>query len=97
MSVFEANPKVIEQIQAAGNLLAQGKLSHSYPHCWRCKEPVIFRATTQWFITMEDNALRARALKAIDDDVRWIPAWGKERIHNMVANRPDWCISRQRN
>lgn len=96
MTVFEANPKVIEVIEANGNLMAQGKLKHSYPHCWRCKEPVIFRATTQWFISMEKNDLRKKALSAIENDVRWIPAWGRERIYNMIENRPDWCISRQR-
>ncbi|MFW5487530.1 MAG: isoleucine--tRNA ligase [Desulfovibrio sp.] len=96
MTVFEANPKVIEKLQEVGNLLAQQKLTHSYPHCWRCKKPVIFRATTQWFISMEANDLRKKALKAIDNEVRWIPSWGQERIHNMVENRPDWCISRQR-
>ncbi|WP_374289990.1 isoleucine--tRNA ligase [Desulfovibrio desulfuricans] len=96
LNVFEANPKVIEKLEEVGALLRQGKIKHSYPHCWRCKEPVIFRATTQWFISMEKNDLRGRALKAIDDQVRWIPAWGRERIHNMIEFRPDWCISRQR-
>lgn len=97
MNVFDANPSVIEKLEELGNLLASSKISHSYPHCWRCKQPVIFRATTQWFIGMEQNDLRGRALKAIDGEVNWIPAWGRERIHNMIANRPDWCISRQRN
>lgn len=97
MNVFEANPKVIEKLEEVGNLLASSKITHSYPHCWRCKKPVIYRATTQWFIGMEENNLRDRALKAIRDDVEWIPAWGEERIYSMVANRPDWCISRQRN
>ena len=96
MTVWEANPKVIEVIKEHGNLMTLGKLKHSYPHCWRCKEPVIFRATTQWFISMEHDALRNKALNAIENDVRWIPAWGQERIYNMIANRPDWCISRQR-
>ena len=96
LNVFEANPRVIEKLEEVGALLQKGKIRHSYPHCWRCKEPVIFRATTQWFISMEKNDLRARALKAIDEEVRWIPAWGRERIHNMVEFRPDWCISRQR-
>lgn len=96
LNVFEANPKVVEKLEEVGALLQKGKIRHSYPHCWRCKEPVIFRATTQWFISMEKNDLRTRALKAIDEEVRWIPAWGRERIHNMVEFRPDWCISRQR-
>ncbi|WP_432736219.1 isoleucine--tRNA ligase [Maridesulfovibrio sp. FT414] len=97
LNVFEANPKVIEKLQELGNLLAQEKISHSYPHCWRCKQPVIFRATTQWFISMEQNDLRKKSLKAIRDDVEWIPAWGEDRIFKMIENRPDWCISRQRN
>ncbi len=96
LNVFEANPKVIEKLEEVGALLRQAKIRHSYPHCWRCKQPVIFRATTQWFISMEKNDLRGRALKAIDEQVRWIPAWGRERIHNMIEFRPDWCISRQR-
>ncbi len=96
LTVFEANPRVLEVLAASGNLLGQSRLKHSYPHCWRCKEPVIFRATTQWFIGMEQNELRAKALDAIRKDVRWIPGWGQERIFNMIANRPDWCISRQR-
>ncbi len=96
LNVFEVNPKVIEKIEEVGALLRQAKIKHSYPHCWRCKQPVIFRATTQWFISMEKNDLRGRALKAIDEQVRWIPAWGRERIHNMIEFRPDWCISRQR-
>jgi isoleucyl-tRNA synthetase len=95
-TVWEANPQVIEKLKEVGHLLAQRKIKHSYPHCWRCKEPVIFRATTQWFISMEANDLRKQALSAIENDVEWIPAWGKERIHNMIAGRPDWCISRQR-
>lgn len=97
LNVWDANPKVIEKLTELGNLLASEKISHSYPHCWRCKEPVIFRATTQWFIGMEENDLRARSLEAIRNKVNWIPSWGEERIYNMVANRPDWCISRQRN
>ncbi|CCO24519.1 isoleucine--tRNA ligase [Maridesulfovibrio hydrothermalis] len=97
MKVFDANPKVIEKLEEVGNLLAKQNITHSYPHCWRCKEPVIFRATTQWFISMEENDLRKKALKAIRDDVKWLPAWGEDRIFKMVENRPDWCISRQRN
>ncbi len=94
--VFEANPLVMAKLTEVGHLLGSEKIKHSYPHCWRCKKPVIFRATTQWFITMEHNNLRAKALDAIDNTVRWIPSWGKERIHNMIKFRPDWCISRQR-
>ena len=96
MRVWDANPKVIALLKERGHLVAERKITHSYPHCWRCKEPVIFRATTQWFISMETNELRAKALNAIDSSVTWIPSWGKERIHNMIAMRPDWCISRQR-
>jgi isoleucyl-tRNA synthetase len=96
MTVFQANPKVIEKLEEVGNLLAKERIAHSYPHCWRCKKPVIFRATTQWFISMDQNDLRARTLEAIDGKVSWIPAWGRERIHNMIEFRPDWCISRQR-
>ena len=93
--VFKANPLIIERLRADGNLVHDTKLKHDYPHCWRCKKPTIQRATTQWFISMEKNALRKNALTEIDR-VQWIPAWGRERIHGMVANRPDWCISRQR-
>ena len=94
--VGDANASVMAKLDELGHLLAKRKLSHSYPHCWRCKEPVIFRATTQWFITMDDNDLRKRALNAIMNEVQWVPAWGRERIHSMIENRPDWCISRQR-
>ncbi|MFO7804037.1 MAG: isoleucine--tRNA ligase [Desulfovermiculus sp.] len=95
-SVFEANPKVVDKLSELGALLAQEKITHAYPHCWRCKKPVIFRATTQWFISMQHNDLRDKAVQAIDEDVRWIPSWGRLRIRNMIAHRPDWCISRQR-
>ena len=74
---------------------AQEKIEHSYPHCWRCHNPTIFRATEQWFIGMERNDLRQGALEACSK-VKWMPAWGEERISNMIATRPDWCISRQR-
>jgi len=97
LNVWEANPKVIEKLTELGNLMAQEEISHSYPHCWRCKEPVIFRATTQWFVGMDENDLRKNSLNAIRNDVEWVPSWGEDRIYNMVENRPDWCISRQRN
>ncbi len=96
LNVWDANPKVIALLKERGHLVAEQKITHSYPHCWRCKEPVIFRATTQWFISIETNQLRVKALDAINNAVTWIPSWGKERIHNMIAMRPDWCISRQR-
>ena len=98
-TVFEANPHIVELLRKKGALLASEKLDHSYPHCWRCHNPVIFRATEQWFISMdaqlEGGTLRQRALEEIKK-VKWDPAWGEERISNMVATRPDWCISRQR-
>ncbi len=93
--VFDANKSVIAKLEEQGKLLIQTDITHSYPHCWRCKKPVIFRATPQWFISMEKNDLRKKALEWIDR-VEWIPNWGRDRIYNMVANRPDWCISRQR-
>ncbi len=94
-SVFKADPRIIQILSERGALLKEEKLSHSYPHCWRCKRPVIFRATEQWFISMEKKKLREAALDAIDQ-VRWIPPWGKDRIRGMLESRPDWCISRQR-
>jgi len=93
--VFDANPGIEEALHARGRLWHRESFQHSYPHCWRCHNPVIFLATSQWFISMEAQNLRGRALEAIDA-TRWIPAWGRERIHNMIAFRPDWCISRQR-
>jgi len=93
--VFDANPKVIELLREKGALLGAGKETHSYPICWRCKNPIIFRATFQWFIGLDIDGFREKALDAIAK-VRWYPAWGEERIRNMIAARPDWCISRQR-
>ncbi len=93
--VFKANPLVIEKLKELGALLCSQKITHSYPHCWRHKTPVIFRATSQWFVSMEAKGLRTRALEEIKK-VRWIPAWGQNRIEAMVSQRPDWCISRQR-
>ena len=96
LDVDEANPAIIEWLRERGALVAEKKILHSYPHCWRCHEPVIFRATDQWFVSMDKNSLRERALNAIEGEVEWIPAWAKNRIGSMVADRPDWCISRQR-
>lgn len=96
LSVNDANPKIIEWLKEQDVLIAQEDINHSYPHCWRCHEPVIFRATDQWFVSMDKNSLREDALIAIDKEVEWIPAWAKNRISAMVADRPDWCISRQR-
>ncbi len=93
--VFKANALVLNVLEEKGALLHHESLLHSYPHCWRHKTPIIFRATPQWFISMDSNGLRAQALKAIKG-VNWQPSWGEERIHGMIENRPDWCISRQR-
>lgn len=95
MNVFKANSAIIQRMREDGSLLAEEKLMHSYPHCWRCKNPVIFRSTPQWFISMEVDNLRQKCLEWIRK-VTWIPSWGEERIFNMIAHRPDWCISRQR-
>jgi isoleucyl-tRNA synthetase len=112
--VFDANPRIEEALKERGRLWHRADFAHAYPHCWRCHNPVIFLATSQWFIRMDGEpviepkpdaaspaapdrqTLRAAALAAIDRDVTWIPAWGRDRIYNMIANRPDWCISRQR-
>jgi isoleucyl-tRNA synthetase len=99
-TVFEANPIVVQLLRDRGALLAEQKLSHSYPHCWRCHNPVIFRATEQWFIDLDTpgsdgRSVRSRALEEIDK-VTWTPVWGGERMRSMIADRPDWCVSRQR-
>jgi isoleucyl-tRNA synthetase len=104
LKVFAANPVIVKMLEESGALLASAPLEHSYPHCWRCHHPVIFRATEQWFIRLDTEVKRADGSEttfrqlAIDeiDKVVWDPAWGKERITNMIATRPDWCISRQR-
>jgi isoleucyl-tRNA synthetase len=126
MTVFEANPQIVDFMRERGVLLFTEQYDHRYPHCWRCKNPVIFRATPQWFISMdqagneavekdEDNrdrsnftsnfvdgesldaqSLRVMALREVDDRVEWIPAWGRDRMRNMLTGRPDWCVSRQR-
>ena len=93
--VFEANRDVIRKLEEAGTLLAETTVEHTYPHCWRCKSPIIFRATEQWFISMDRDDLRKKSLEEINN-VSWIPAWGQQRIYSMIENRPDWCISRQR-
>jgi isoleucyl-tRNA synthetase len=94
-TVFESNPIVIDILKKRGMLVGERKLAHSYPHCWRCHNPVIFRATEQWFIELDHDNLRKNALAEIAK-VKWKPEWGEARIHDMVAERPDWCISRQR-
>jgi isoleucyl-tRNA synthetase len=97
--VFKANAPIVELLKSRGVLMHTEKLEHSYPHCWRCHNPIIFRATEQWFISMEtpmkDGTLRNATLDEIRK-VKWDPAWGEERISNMIATRPDWCVSRQR-
>src|SRR6187431_679605 len=105
--VFDANPKVEEALHERGRLWHRETFEHQYPHCWRCHNPVIFLATSQWFVRMDGDpvivgeddtrrTLREAARHAIDHQVKWIPGWGRDRIYNMVSNRPDWCISRQR-
>ncbi len=94
--VFKANENIITLLNEKEALLLREDIRHSYPHCWRCKSPIIFRATEQWFASMEAGDLRKKALEAIDKKVEWIPSWGRDRIYNMILNRPDWCLSRQR-
>jgi isoleucyl-tRNA synthetase len=95
MSVWEANGKIVEKLKSLGRLLSVENIVHSYPHCWRSKNPIIFRATAQWFIELDHKDLRKKCLEEIEN-VDWIPAWGKDRMKNMVEGRLDWCISRQR-
>ncbi len=95
MFISDANTPVVGKLSELETLIGTGSIEHTYPHCWRCKEPVIFRATEQWFISMEKVGLRQKALACIDQ-VTWIPSWGRDRIYGMIENRPDWCISRQR-
>jgi len=101
-NIFKANPKIVEFLREQGMLMHSENYQHRYPHCWRCKNPVIFRATPQWFISMDEvnsepneNALRSRAFEEIER-VNWYPAWGEDRMRNMFKGRPDWCVSRQR-
>ena len=98
LHVHKADPPIVQNLRARDLLVNKEalKLSHSYPHCWRCKSPVIVRATEQWFVSMETNDLRRKALNQITEKVKWIPSWGRDRIHGMILNRPDWCLSRQR-
>ncbi len=93
--VRESNPKIVEDLRRNGALLHFEDFHHQYPHCWRCHNPILFRATPQWFVALDHDGYRERVLGAIKD-VRWIPKWGEERIGHMVKDRPDWCISRQR-
>ena len=95
LQIFDANERIVTDLAATGKLFASEEYRHSYPHCWRCKNPVIFRATSQWFIAMDVNRLRKRSAARVLD-VRWIPAWGEGRMLQMIENHPEWCISRQR-
>ena len=95
LQIFDANPRIVEDLRASGALIAAESYDHSYPHCWRCKNPVIFRATAQWFIGMDRHGLRERAAATVPG-VRWHPAWGETRMEQMVGNHPEWCVSRQR-
>lgn len=94
--IFASNKTIVEDLRDSNNLIFDEHIEHSYPHCWRCKKPIIYRATEQWFIAMDKAELRSKALEELKK-VKWIPEWGEERISNMIENRPDWCISRQRN
>jgi len=94
-TVFESNGPISDHLARLGALAGRQEISHAYPFCWRCKSPLIFRATDQWFLGVDTHGLRQKALAEIEA-VRWIPGWGQQRIHNMVASRPDWCLSRQR-
>jgi isoleucyl-tRNA synthetase len=94
-NVFKANKDIIKILKNLDLLLMEEKISHSYPHCWRCKNPIIFRATNQWFLSIDHRNLREECIKAIKN-VKWIPEWGEERLENMLKIRPDWCLSRQR-
>jgi isoleucyl-tRNA synthetase len=95
LHVFKANPLIVEHLRESGALVHGEAITHSYPHCWRCKNPVIFRGTEQWFVSMDETGLREKALAEIDK-VKWVPSWGRDRIYGMIENRPDWVISRQR-
>ncbi len=95
MHVEDANLEVLKDLEAEGALLEQNVIQHSYPHCWRCKKPLVYRTTTQWFLSIDHNGLRGKTLESIET-VRWSPAPSKNRILGMIQNRPDWCLSRQR-
>ncbi len=95
VNVFDSNEKILELLVEKGVLIKMQKIEHSYPHCWRCKKPLIFRATEQWFLKIDHNDMREKGLKAVDE-TSWVPSWGESRIRSMVESRPDWCLSRQR-
>jgi isoleucyl-tRNA synthetase len=93
--VFKADPEIVKLLDTKKALIHSGSIDHSYPHCWRCKKPLIYRATEQWFFSMEHNSLRDKGLDAVNN-VEWVPSWGESRFRGMVETRPDWCLSRQR-
>jgi len=95
VKVFDANEKIIELLKEKGVLIETHDIEHSYPHCWRCKKPLIFRATEQWFLVMDHNNLREKGIRSIDE-TKWVPSWGESRFRSMAETRPDWCLSRQR-
>ena len=94
--VWKANPKITARLREKGLLVHEGKITHQYPYSWRSHEPIIIRATDQWFMSLAHENMRKRCLEVIDKDVQWVPSWGRDRIFNMMQNRPDWCLSRQR-
>ena len=96
MKVYKANQAIIDKMASDGTLIKAEEVAHSYPHCWRCKSPIIFRATEQWFLNVDHDGLRKKMEGIIEKDVKWVPAAGMERINAMVEGRPDWCLSRQR-
>ena len=96
MYVFDANDKIIDKLRDVGKLVKVDVITHSYPHCWRCHSPLIFRATPQWFLDVEHNGLKRRMLEMVENRVSWVPRWSRERSYNTIRERPDWCLSRQR-
>jgi len=96
INVYQANDKIIEKLKLSGALLLAGTIQHSYPHCWRCKTPIIFRATNQWFLKIDHNGMRKELLLSVQDKIKFIPESGRGRISSMIESRPDWCLSRQR-
>ncbi len=95
VKVFDANEKIVELLKTKGSLIHSHEIEHSYPHCWRCKKPLIYRATEQWFMVIDHDNLREKAMASVDN-TRWVPSWGETRFRSMVESRPDWCLSRQR-
>ncbi len=96
MEVYKANPAIVDRLKLLGKLVLQEETTHSYPHCWRCKSPIIFRATEQYFLKIDHHGLREKMLEAVSSGIKWIPPSGEHRISAMIENRPDWCLSRQR-